>query len=175
MYRIRYKKSFNLGYLTAQDLSDSVTLGYRWNLKILECQISSTEKIIWVVNHNVLNHKFCPRIAAELQLERASADAWQVNLAVVDREFRGEDLACKIYKYLIRQGMTLQAGASQSPGGRYIWYRLAQSRSIEIVGRRKWGRELVRMRPNHDAKEIYHPDFECYSTDRDSIVYARAA
>lgn len=175
MYRIRYKKSHALGFLSPQDLQECTTLGYRWQLKILECQISSTERIIWVVNHNELNRYGCPKIAAELQLFKTPQAAWQVSLAVVDKDFRGEDLACKIYKYLIRQGFMLQAGSAQSPGGRYIWYRLAQSRSVEIVGRHKWGRKMVKMRPNHDTKEIFHPDFECYNTDRDSIVYARAA
>lgn len=175
MYRIRYRKSFKLGYLSPQDLSECETLGYRWQLKILECNLNSTQKIIWVVNHNDLNYRGCPKIAVELQLDRVGPDIWQVNLAVVDQEFRGEDLSCKLYKYLLRHGTKLCAGDSQSPGGRYIWYRLCQSSDIEVLARKKWGKKVFKLRPNHEAREAYHPEFQYLDTDLDTRVIAQVA
>lgn len=175
MQRIRYKKTHKLGYLTELDQSESQTLGYRWQLKILECVISSDEKIIWVVNHNDMNRQGCAKIAAELQLHRVSADSWEVGLAVVDQEFRGEDLACKIYKFLIRHGTKLRAGSAQSPGGRYIWYRLSQSQDIQVLARKKWGKKVFKLRPNHAQKEAFHPEFEYLDTENETIVTALVA
>ena len=174
MYRIRYKKTHTLAYLGPEDLAECVTLGYRWQLKILSCDLPNM-RIIWVVNHNDLNRHGYPKIAAELQLTPSGPGTWEVGLVVVDQEFRGEDLACKIYKYLIRQGMQLRAGSAQSPGGRYIWYRLSQSSDIQVLARKKWGRKVFRLRPNHESKEAYHPEFEYFDTDRDAIVTALVA
>lgn len=173
MVRIRYKKTHALGYLLPRDLDCAATLGYRWGLKILEYN-EAGNRYIWVVDHNHLNRKGCPKLAAELQLERSTYGFWQVGLAVVDREFRGQDLACKIYKFLLRKGYILRAGSEQSPGGRYIWYRLAQSKSIEVVGRPKWSRKLYPLKANHSTREVCHPDIDVYDSFRESMMLARA-
>jgi GNAT superfamily N-acetyltransferase len=175
MFRIRYKKSNDLGFLTNWESETAVLLGYRWQLKILELRHGG-KRFIYVVNHNHLDRHGTPKVVIEMQLKRESDGSWSVELVVVDRAYQGEGLSTKLYKFLLKNlpDFVLRAGSAQSPGGRYIWYKLAQSRAVEIMGRKKWGRELVTMRPNHDTKEIYHPDFDCYGDIRDTIVYARA-
>lgn len=175
MYRIRYKKSQDLGYLTPWEVENAAVLGYRWQLKILDLP-QGAKRFIYVVDHNQMNRNWCPKVAIELQLKRENDGSWSVDLIVVDQAYQGEGLSTKLYKFLIKNlpDFVLRAGSAQSPGGRYIWYKLAQSRVLEIVGRKKWGRDLFVLQPNHDTKEVYHPEFDCYDDYRDTIVYARA-
>jgi len=60
-------------------------------------------------------------------------DSYHVELARIDSKYQGHGIAPKVYKYLMRKlGIILKAGNQQSPGGRYIWAKMASMAGLDV-------------------------------------------
>jgi hypothetical protein len=51
---------------------------------------------------------------------------------ITDFRYRGNGFALKLYTFLIKNGMVIQAGESQSDGSQKLWLKLAKRSDIEI-------------------------------------------
>ena len=80
--------------------------------------------------------KLAYRIAAKVVCRRERG-AWHVDLLSVDSRYKGNNLAIKIYKFLMKKlDITLMAGTSQSAGGRYVWNKLAKTRGVTVYAKK---------------------------------------
>lgn len=50
-----------------------------------------------------------------------------------DSRYRGQELALKLYVFLISKGIIMQAGDQQSRGSQKLWYKLAKKRNIKVL------------------------------------------
>jgi len=67
---------------------------------------------------------------------RKKSPTWHVDIVHMDKKFRGKGLAPKLYKHLVKAlDIVIQAGEAQSPGGRYIWNKLAASHDVTVYGK----------------------------------------
>ena len=112
------------------------------------------------------------RIAASIELYKERG-AWEVAMVMVDSRYKGRNLAAKLYKFLLKKmDITLMAGSSQSPGGRYVWNKLAKERGVTVYA--KPSRYSMKIDfPKSGKKELYSKRFDLY--DSDAEIFAVAA
>jgi len=67
-----------------------------------------------------------------IQLCKKVGDTYSVDLVKIDSKFQGFKLAPKVYKKLVRAGITLVTGGMQSAGGQYIWSQLVGTKGIQM-------------------------------------------
>ncbi len=108
------------------------------------------------------------KIAGNFELSKRGM-YWHVDFARVDSNFRGKKLARKFYSFLIKKGYNLQAGDSQSPGGRYVWNELAKDRTITVFAKKSKCSKFVDF-PRPGKKELKSGLFELF--DSKAEIYA---
>jgi len=111
------------------------------------------------------------RIVAYIALSRRGS-FWHVDLVKVDSHYRGNGVARLVYSFLIRKGYALQAGDSQSPGGRFVWNELAKDSRLVLFARKSPRSRVVDF-PRMGKAELYTQAFDLY--DSKAILYAVAA
>jgi GNAT superfamily N-acetyltransferase len=58
----------------------------------------------------------------------------EVGTIAVDKKYRGQGIASKLYDVVLKSGRILFAGDSQTPGGRAMWSNLNRRPDIEVTG-----------------------------------------
>ena len=108
------------------------------------------------------------KLVANIELSKRGR-FWHVDLTKVDSNYRGKKLARKFYSFLIKKGYNLQAGDSQSPGGRYVWNELAKDRTITIIAKKSKYSKFIDF-PTAGKKELKSKMFELF--DSKAEIYA---
>ena len=139
--RITMNKGVALGYGNLDNLE---LVGRAFGYDIYVDKVESTYNDIWVYDRNVtkrfrhvegyMETRF--RIVAKVELSKERG-GWHVDLLNVDSRYKGNNLAIKIYKFLMKKlDITLMAGTSQSAGGRYVWNKLAKTRGVTVYAKK---------------------------------------
>lgn len=58
----------------------------------------------------------------------------EVGTITVDKRYRGQGIANKLYDVVLKSGYILFAGDSQTPGGRAMWSNLYRRPDVEVTG-----------------------------------------
>ena len=139
--RITMNKGVTLGYGNLDDLE---LVGRAFGYNIYVDKVESTYCDIWVYDRNVtkrvrnmdgeMETRF--RIVAKVELTKERG-GWHVDLLNVDSRYKGNNLAIKIYKFLMKKlDITLMAGTSQSAGGRYVWNKLSKTPGVVVYAKK---------------------------------------
>jgi len=175
--RITMDKGVFLGYGSTEDLE---LVGRAFGYDIYIEKEERTYMTVWVYDRNVTKRVRTPygdmetryRIAAKVELSKERG-AWHVNLLNVDSRYKGNNLAIKIYKFLLkRMDITLMAGISQSAGGRYVWNKLNKERDITVYARKSPYSKFIDF-PKSGNRELVSKKFDLY--DSDAEIFAVAA
>jgi GNAT superfamily N-acetyltransferase len=75
----------------------------------------------------------------------------EVGTIAVDKKYRGQGIASKLYDVVLKSGRILFAGDSQTPGGRAMWSNLNRRPDVEVTG---W----VKFYANDDRLNVYTND-----------------
>ena len=112
------------------------------------------------------------RIVARVELSKERG-AWNVGLLNVDSRYKGNNLAIKIYKFLMRKmDIVLMAGRSQSAGGRYVWNKLARTAGVVVYAKKSPYSKVFDF-PKSGKRELIGKMFDLY--DNDAEIFAVAA
>ena len=175
--RITMNKGVFLGYGSTEDLE---LVGRAFGYDIYIEKEERTYMTAWVYDRNVTKRVRTPygemetrhRIAAKVELSKERG-AWHVNLLNVDSRYKGNNLAIKIYKFLLKKmDITLMAGISQSAGGRYVWNKLNKERDITVYAKKSPYSKFIDF-PKSGKRELVSKKFDLY--DSDAEIFAVAA
>ena len=175
--KVEVDKRNNLGYGICDGEFIGRTLGYDvyaeyddknyTTVWVYDC---SKSKRFRAFKGEVLETRY--RIAASIELYKERG-AWEVAMVMVDSRYKGKNLAAKLYKFLLKKmDITLMAGSTQSPGGRYVWNKLAKERGVTVYA--KPSRYSMKIDfPKSGKKELYSDMFDLY--DSNAEIFAVAA
>lgn len=80
---------------------------------------------------------------AELQLSKIGS-YHQVDYVSVSRLFKGQNIAFRLYRFLMmKRKMRMMGGTSQSPGARKLWAKLARSRVLSVYAKYDTNRRAI--------------------------------
>ena len=167
--RITMDKGVFLGYGNLEDLE---LIGRAFGYDIHLEKEERTYHTVWVYDRNVtkrirhvegyMETRF--RIVAKVELTKERG-AWHVDLVNVDSRYKGNNLAVKIYKFLIKKlNITLMAGTSASPAGRYVWNKLAKERDVTVYAKKSPYSKLIDF-PKSGKRELISKKFNLYGTN----------
>jgi len=174
--RITMNKGVALGYGNLDDLElVGRAFGYDIYVEKEEC----TYNVIWVYDRNVTKRvrnwdgdmETYYRIAARVELSKERG-AWHVDLLNVDSRYKGNNLAIKIYKFLMRKmDITLKAGTSQSAGGRYVWNKLSKTPGVVVYAKKSPYSKVFDF-PTAGNRELVGKVFDLYDSDAEIFAVA---
>jgi hypothetical protein len=95
----------------------------------------------------------------------------------VDSLFSGHRLAPQLYRYLLRRmdGLILRGGPDQSPGGRYIWYHLAQYHDVIVYALNEDDHSLHQVTVDPQSREVCLVNKTLYGSAESYSLFACAA
>jgi hypothetical protein len=178
--RITMNKGVTLGY---GNLDDMELVGRSFGYDIYVEQEERSYQTVWVYDRNVT--KRCRRsvtyddglmetryrIAAKIELS-VYRGAWHVDLLNVDSRYKGNNLAVKIYKLLMRKmDITLNAGSCQSAGGRYVWNKLAKTPGVVVYAKKSPYSKVIDF-PKAGNRELVGKMFDLYDSDAELFAVA---
>ena len=175
--RITMNKGSFLGYGSTEDLE---LVGRAFGYDIYIEKEERTHSVVWVYDRNITKRfrniegymETRYRIVARVELSKERG-AWHVDLLNVDSRYKGNNLAIKIYKFLLkRMDITLMAGHSQSAGGRYVWNKLNKERDITVYAKKSPYSKVIDF-PKSGKRELVSKRFDLY--DSDAEIFAVAA
>jgi hypothetical protein len=175
--RITMNKGVFLGYGSTEDLE---LVGRAFGYDIYIEKEERTYNVVWVYDRNITKRARTVygdmetryRIAAKVELSKERG-AWHVDLLNVDSRYKGNNLAIKIYKFLMKKmDLTLMAGHSQSAGGRYVWNKLNKERDITVYAKKSPYSKVIDF-PKSGKRELVSKRFDLY--DSDAEIFAVAA
>ena len=167
--RITMNKGVALGYGNLDDLE---LVGRAFGYDIYVEKEESTYNVIWVYDRNVTKRirnwdddmETRYRIAARVELSKERG-AWHVDLLSVDSRYKGNNLAIKIYKFLMRKmDITLKAGTSQSAGGRYVWNKLSKTPGVVVYAKKSPYSKVIDF-PKTGKRELVGKVFDLYDSN----------
>ena len=167
--RITMNKGVALGYGNLDDLE---LVGRAFGYDIYVEKEERTYNVIWVYDRNVTKRirnwdddmETRYRIAARVELSKERG-AWHVDLLSVDSRYKGNNLAIKIYKFLMRKmDITLKAGTSQSAGGRYVWNKLSKTPGVVVYAKKSPYSKVIDF-PKAGKRELLGKVFDLYDSD----------
>ena len=179
--RITMNKGVTLGYGNLDNLE---LVGRAFGYDIYIDKEEKTYCDIWVYDRNVT--KRCRRsvtyddglmetryrIAAKVEMSKERG-AWHIDMLSVDSRYKGNNLAIKIYKFLMRKmDITLKAGTSQSAGGRYVWNKLSKTPGVVVYAKKSPYSKVFDF-PKAGKRELIGKVFDLY--DSDAEIFAVAA
>ena len=83
----------------------------------------------------------------------------------VDSRYKGNNLAIKIYKFLMRKmNITLKAGTSQSAGGRYVWNKLSKTPGVVVYAKKSPYSKVIDF-PKTGKRELVSKTFDLYCSN----------
>ena len=178
--RITMDKGVSLGYGNLDDLE---LVGRAFGYDIYIDRYERTANTVWVYDRNVTKRcrrsvKFDDgmmetryRIAAKVELSKERG-AWHVDMLSVDSRYKGNNLAVKIYKFLMRKmDITLKAGTSQSAGGRYVWNKLAKTPGVVVYAKKSPYSKVIDF-PKAGKRELTGKVFDLYDSNADIFAVA---
>lgn len=174
--RITMNKGVTLGYGNLDDLE---LVGRAFGYDIYVDKVESTYNDIWVYDRNVTKRvrtlygdmETRYRIAAKVELSKERG-AWHVDLLSVDSRYKGNNLAIKIYKFLMRKmDITLKAGTSQSAGGRYVWNKLSKTPGVVVYAKKSPYSKVIDF-PKAGNRELVSKVFDLYDSDAEIFAVA---
>ena len=174
--RITMNKGVALGYGNLDDLE---LVGRAFGYDIYVDKVESTYNDIWVYDRNVTKRvrtlygdmETRYRIAARVELSKERG-AWHVDLLSVDSRYKGNNLAIKIYKFLMRKmDITLKAGTSQSAGGRYVWNKLSKTPGVVVYAKKSPYSKVFDF-PKTGNRELVGKVFDLYDSDAEIFAVA---
>ena len=174
--RITMDKGVSLGYGNLDDLE---LVGRAFGYDIYVDKVESTYNDIWVYDRNVTKRvrtlygdmETRYRIAAKVELSKERG-AWHVDLLSVDSRYKGNNLAIKIYKFLMRKmDITLKAGTSQSAGGRYVWNKLSKTPGVVVYAKKSPYSKVFDF-PTAGNRELVGKVFDLYDSDAEIFAVA---
>ena len=174
--RITMNKGVFLGYGSTEDLE---LVGRAFGYDIYIEKEERTYNVVWVYDRNITKRVRTPygemetryRIAAKVELSK-DRGAWHVDLLNVDSRYKGNNLAVKIYKFLMRKmDITLMAGHSQSAGGRYVWNKLNKERDITVYAKKSPYSKVIDF-PKSGKRELVSKRFDLYGSDAEIFAVA---
>jgi hypothetical protein len=174
--RITMNKGVFLGYGSTEDLE---LVGRAFGYDIYIEKEERTYNVVWVYDRNITKRVRTPygemetryRIAAKVDLSK-DRGAWHVDLLNVDSRYKGNNLAVKIYKFLMKKmDITLMAGHSQSAGGRYVWNKLNKERDITVYAKKSPYSKVIDF-PKSGKRELVSKRFDLYGSDAEIFAVA---
>ena len=174
--RITMNKGVFLGYGSTEDLE---LVGRAFGYDIYIEKEERTYNVVWVYDRNVTKRvrtlygdmETRYRIAAKVELSRERG-AWHVDLLSVDSRYKGNNLAIKIYKFLMRKmDITLKAGTSQSAGGRYVWNKLSKTPGVVVYAKKSPYSKVIDF-PKAGNRELVSKVFDLYDSDAEIFAVA---
>ena len=174
--RITMNKGVALGYGNLDDLE---LVGRAFGYDIYVEKEERTYNVIWVYDRNVTKRirnwdddmETRYRIAARVELSKERG-AWHVDLLSVDSRYKGNNLAIKIYKFLMRKmDITLKAGTSQSAGGRYVWNKLSKTPGVVVYAKKSPYSKVFDF-PKTGKRELVGKVFDLYDSDAEIFAVA---
>jgi|TARA_R110000822_G_scaffold307349_1_gene434361 hypothetical protein len=162
-------KGVALGYGNLDDLE---LVGRAFGYDIYVEKEESTYNVIWVYDRNVTKRirnwdddmETRYRIAARVELSKERG-AWHVDLLSVDSRYKGNNLAIKIYKFLMKKmDITLKAGTSQSAGGRYVWNKLSKTPGVVVYAKKSPYSKVIDF-PKTGKRELVGKVFDLYDSN----------
>ena len=178
--RITMNKGVTLGYGNLDDLE---LVGRAFGYDIYIDKEEKTYCDIWVYDRNVT--KRCRRsvtyddglmetryrIAAKVEMSKERG-AWHIDMLSVDSRYKGNNLAIKIYKFLMRKmDITLKAGTSQSAGGRYVWNKLSKTPGVVVYAKKSPYSKVFDF-PKAGKRELIGKVFDLYDSDAEIFAVA---
>jgi hypothetical protein len=173
-------KGVTLGYGNLDDLE---LVGRAFGYNIYVDKVESTYCDIWVYDRNVT--KRCRRsvtyddglmetryrIAAKVEMSKERG-AWHIDMLSVDSRYKGNNLAIKIYKFLMKKmDITLKAGTSQSAGGRYVWNKLSKTPGVVVYAKKSPYSKVFDF-PKAGNRELVGKVFDLYGSDAEIFAVA---
>ena len=169
--RITMNRGVSLGYGNLDDM-ELVGRAFGYNIYVEQGMIS--DQIIWVYDRNVTKKIYGEmryRIAARVELSKERG-AWHVDMLQVDSRYKGQNLAVKLYRFLMRKmAITMKAGSSQSAGGRYVWNKLAKTPGVVIYAKKSPYSKVFDF-PKAGKRELVGKMFNLYDTDAEIFAVA---
>ena len=175
--RMTMDKGVFLGYGSINDMK---LVGRAFGYDIYVEQEERTYQTIWVYDRNITKRIRCLhmdrmetryRIVAKVELSKDRC-AWHVDLLQVDSRYKGNNLAVKIYRFLMRKmDITLMAGSSQSPGGRYVWNKLAKSSDVMVYAKKSPYSKVFDF-PKAGKRELIGKVFDLYDSNAEIFAVA---
>ena len=174
--RIKMDKGVFLGYGNLDNLE---LVGRAFGYDIYVDKVESTYNDIWVYDRNVtkrfrhvegyMETRF--RIVAKVELSKERG-GWHVDLLNVDSRYKGNNLAIKIYKFLMKKlDITLMAGTSQSAGGRYVWNKLSKTPGVVVYAKKSPYSKVIDF-PKAGKRELIGKVFDLYDSDAEIFAVA---
>ena len=174
--KIDMGKSNSLGY---GDMEGDL-LGRRFGFDIYNEQEEGSYREIWVYDRSKTK-RFRGydgemitrnRIVANVDLSKERG-AWHVDILRVDSRYKGNNLAVKLYTFLLKdEGITLRGGSSQSAGGRYVWNKLARHKDVTVYAKKSPYSKVIDF-PRSGQRELVSRRFDLY--DSNAEIFAIAA
>ena len=174
--RITMDKGVALGYGNLDDLE---LVGRAFGYDIYIEKEERTYIDIWVYDRNVTKQVRTPygemetryRIAAKVELSKERG-AWHVDMLKVDSWYKGNNLAIKIYKFLMKKmDITLMAGHSQSAGGRYVWNKLVKTAGVVVYAKKSPYSKVIDF-PKAGKRELVGKMFDLYDSAAEIFAVA---
>ena len=175
--RIIMDRGVSLGYGNTGDME---LVGRAFGYDIYVEQEERSYQSIWVYDRNVAKRfrsfntyemETRHRIAARVDLTK-DRGAWHVDMLQVDSRYKGNNLAIKIYRFLMRKmDITLMSGKSQSAGGRYVWNKMSKTPGI-VVYAKKFPYSKVIDFPKAGKRELVGKMFNLYDTNAEIFAVA---
>jgi hypothetical protein len=170
------RKREELGFFAPDD---SILLGSFRKLQVWYSIWEEDLISIDVIDTSV-SHKRIPtrkKRVLEIQLSQSEdfSNAWHINMTRLDYRYAGKGIAAHAYRYIIRKlDIMLQAGDSQSKGGRKVWYDLAQAKGLTVSGQTKYGQPYI-VSIDKQAREVMLQGRKIYDGNKRMYVFAYAA
>ena len=174
--RITMNKGNFLGYGNLDDLE---LAGKAFGYDIYIEKEENTYMTVWVYDRNVTKRvrTYDPwdedldgvmetryRIAAKVEKSKEHG-AWHIDMLSVDSRYKGNTLAIKIYKFLMKKmDITLKAGTSQSAGGRYVWNKLSKTPGVVVYAKKSPYSKVIDF-PKTGKRELVSKTFDLYCSN----------
>ena len=91
------------------------------------------------------------------------SNAYHVDLMRVSSRYQGHGIAPLLYRFLLRKlGIILQAGTSQSVGGRKLWAQLAKMKGVTVFATTKRSKTALVLDIDKDDEELTDESVKLY-------------
>jgi hypothetical protein len=121
-------------------------------------------------------HKKKVYLCCELTLGKYNSFS-QVDFVTTSALFKGQNIAFRLYRYLIlKRKVKLMAGSTQSIGARKLWAKLIRSSVIDVYAKEKTSsRKQYRVGQKEHSPRLTGKDAPCLYQDSDLQLFAVAA
>jgi hypothetical protein len=186
--RIDMSKGVSLGYGNLEDLE---LAGRAFGYNIFVEQEEKDAMTIWVYDRNVTKRfrnfwtnddrivlakgkmETRYRIAVKVDLSFVKhSNAWHVDMLRVDSRYKGNNLAIKVYRFMMKKmNITMMAGTQQSAGGRYVWNKLSKTPGVVVFAKKSPYSKVIDF-PKSGKRELVGKVFNLYDSRAEIFAVA---